>query len=201
MYKAGDKFEIVGSKYLGDYWRAGNIVEFVKPYENLDGVYSFKEPGRADGYFLNFGIEGETHFHSTVRPLRTEAEKRGAKFGVMGVVKGTSLVKYAIGKKILFVCAAQTVALEEVWHCVIEGETETTTFFPSNIRLDHEPEYKEIPFSEGTHEQRMDAGNLWHDGSPVVQISHFAGSGYAFTIKGDFEIRTNTKSLTIRIPT
>ena len=32
------------------------------------------------------------------------------------------------------------------------------------------------------------------------EISHFSGSGYAFTIAGDFEIRTDTSLLTVRIP-
>lgn len=189
MYKAGDKFVIVESAYLGDCWKAGNIVEFIKQCDNVDGVYEFKKPGSSDGYFLNFGIDGETRFHSTVRPLRTEAEKRGAKFGVGGVLKHT-------GERLVFISGDSF-----VWRVIKEGSLDTQVFMSFEIRLDHEPEYKETPFSEGTHEQRMDAGNLWYRGSPVVQISHFPGSGYAFTIKDDFEIRTNTKSLTIRIPT
>lgn len=195
MHKFGDKFEVVSG---GDcYGLKGGDILTLHEEINSCGAWFKTELGK----LIVGGYEGETTVSPTVRPIRTEAEKRGAKFGVGGVVKETSAVKHAIGKKILFVCVAQTVALEEVWLCVIEGETETTTFFPFCIRLDHEPEYKEIPFSEGTHEQRLDVGSLWYGDSPVVQISHFAGSGYAFTYTGSFDIHTDANNLKIRIPT
>ena len=193
MYKAGDKFVIVESEYLGDYWKAGNIVEFVKPYENLDGVYSFKAPVRAYDYFLNFGIAGETRFHSTVhplRPLQAEAEKRGAKFGVGGVLKHT-------GERLVFISGDSF-----VWRVIKEGSLDTQVFMSFEIRLDHEPEYKEIPFAEATHEQRMDAGNLIIDGGfGVSEIMKFDMAGYVYTLRGSTKVYTDTSLLTIRIPT
>lgn len=192
MYKAGDKFEIVRSSFIGDCWQPGKVVTLTRDFngESVEDFYSDQE-----GYSLGFAVEGKQFYPCTVRPLRTEAEKRGAKFGVTGFVKRTK-------RKISFVSdSLKKNDLGEIVWCVCYEDGETDYYHPSNIRLDHEPEYKEIPFSEATHEQRMDAGNLWYGGSPAVQINYFAGSGYAFTYKGSFDIRTDTNNLTIRIPT
>lgn len=65
-----------------------------------------------------------------------------------------------------------------------------------------EPEYKEIPFSEATHEQRMDVGNLIIDGGDgVSEIIKFDMAGYAYTLRGKTKIYTDTTLLTIMIPT
>lgn len=198
MYKFGDKFEVVSGGFAYDV-EVGDIVTW---HGNAPGDVGYFES--SSGKIFPASYEGNIlHLSTTVRPLRTEAEKRGAKFGVGGVVKETSAVKYAVGKKILFVGIAQTFIKEEVWNCVIEGETEATTFFPSSIRLDHEPEYKEIPFSEGTHEQRMDVGNLIIDGETdgVSEIMKFDMAGYVYTLRGSTKIHTDTNNLKIRIPT
>lgn len=196
MYKAGDKFEVVGNRGPSDHVEIGSIVTLLNVLSDAGGMFSGD-----NGVEFCAGFDDRYEITRTVRPLRTEAEKRGAKFGVGGVVKETSPAKYAIGKKILFVGIAQTFIKEEVWNCIIEGETETTTFFPSNIRLDHEPEYKEIPFSEATHEQRMDAGNLIIDGGlGVSEIMKFDMAGYVYTLRGSTKIYTDTSLLTIRIP-
>lgn len=196
MYKVGDKFEVVsGGKAYGV--SVGDIVTWVRdcPYD----VGYFKSSSGLE-FPAAYG-DNTANISTTVRPIRTEAEKRGAKFGMMGVVKETSAVKYAIGKKILFVGIAQTFLKEEVWNCVIEGETEVTTFSPSNIRLDHEPEYKEIPFSMGTHEQRMDANNLRGlDGSEIDEIHVFKNGSYGFTRNGDPRVWQDVTYLTVRIP-
>lgn len=191
MYKSGDKFEIVQSAYMGEGVQPGDIVEYFGPAAfPSDKGAMFKTK---DGQVLFFKIydDGEC----TVKPLRTEAEKRGAKFGVTGVVKET-------GRKISFVSDAikKNVLGEIVW-CVCYENGGTDYYHPSKIRLDHEPEYKEIPFSDASHEQRMNENNLWYGSSPVVQISHFVGSGYAFTYKGSPYIYTDTNNLKIRIPT
>ena len=185
MYKAGDKFEVVGNRGDSDSVKIGDIVTATNYIHAHGGCFSGESSTEiyADIEGANIGVS------RTVRPLRTEAEKRGAKFGVGGVLKYT-------GERLIFVSDDSC-----VWRVIKEGMSETQVYMSFEIRLDHEPEYKEIPFSEATHEQRMDARNLWYAGSPVVQISHFPGCGYAFKIKDDFEIRTNTKSLTIRIPT
>ena len=196
-YKVGDKFEIVKTEYNGSGLQVGDIVEFVRYGSWEEILFLRPKDGKYD--------EGLCFEDSEVRFLgaakETEAEKRGAKFGVCGVIKKDSAIKAIVGKKISFAGITKNSAQEEVWNCVIEGEDMIVYFLPSNIRLDHEPEYREIPFSEATHEQRMDAVNLRYSGSPVVQISHFSGSGYAFTYKGSFDIHTDTNNLTIRIPT
>lgn len=171
MVEVGDKFVIVESSYLGDYWKKGNIVEFVKPHDNLEGVYEFKKPGSSDGYFLNFGIDGDAHFHSTVRPLRTEAEKRGAKFGVGGVEKDT-------GKRVVFNAVRDYPHMftgEEVWVVIREDIPDSVTGADaSNIRLDHEPEF--VAWSEAPEHLRYDASRVYYDGEPVKWIAKLEGA-------------------------
>lgn len=187
-YKPGDKFEIVKSVYMGEDLQPGCIVEFVSYGALSNKLVKCKPIGDEypDGLF--FAFEGEAQTIGTVRPLKTEAEKRGAKFGVGGVVKAT-------GKKWIF--AAQ---IAGIWRgiaedgCVFAGE-------PYQFRLDHEPDFKEIPFSEATHEQRMDVRNLKFNGSSVDQIFMFDNGKYAFTSLGIGYVCISTSALTVRVPT
>lgn len=200
-FKVGDKFEIVKTIYFGEEWEVGSIVELDSVEGSSPNSLNFSAGEGADRYCLSFGIEGKHRYPSIVRPLKTEAEKRGAKFGVGGVVNNTSAVKRAIGKKISFVGISKSLVVEESWMCAIEGEDKLTGFLPSSIRLDHEPEYREIPFSEATHEQRMDVGNLIHSGDAIVkEIYCFQNGGYAYTTSWAKTPSTALFRLTVRIP-
>lgn len=86
--------------------------------------------------------------------IKTEAEKRGAKFGTMGVEKAT-------GKRCVWV--AESLVLPGYWEIDVEGTAERWHRHPEAIRLDHESEFKEVPFCEATHEQRMIAENVHDD--------------------------------------
>ena len=125
---------------------------------------------------------------TSIRSVKeTEAEKRGAKFGVTGVVKAT-------GSKWVFACE-----VEGFWRGIAENGV-IVSGEPHQFRLDHEPEYKEIPFSEATHEQRMDISALRFDDGPVEQIFQFDNGEYAFTIPGCKIVCTVPSCLTVRIP-
>lgn len=190
MYKLGDKFEVVVARVLDGMVAVGDIVTLTVCEGGCGGKFRTKDNEEFVAEFEGAGI-GMTR---VVRPYRTEAEKRGAKFGDIGSLKG-SVTKFTFLSDAL----EKNGFGEALWSVGYESG-EVCHLHPSNIRLDHEPEYKEIPFSEATHEQRMDVGNLWYADSPVVRIVHFYGSGYAFTITSDFEIRTDTSLLTVRIP-
>lgn len=191
-YKIGDKFEIVKSAYFGENFKAGKIVEYYKKCDWDSDILLCRADGDDGDYALNFGIEGKASFHSSVRPLKTEAEKRGAKFGVGGVIKET-------GQKIVF--AGNSLVLPGWWEILVEGEARTWHRPPSQIRLDHEPEYREIPFSEATHEQRMDVSALRFDGTPVEQIFQFDNGEYMFTISACKAVANAWNILKVRIPT
>ncbi len=177
------------SAYLGGLWQVGKIVEFFEPCSFSNNILSCTSPERDDGYNINFGIEGKSNFHSLIRPLKTEAERRGAKFGTMGVIKPT-------GEKCIFIKENGY-----MWR-VCEESGDACNYVPKNIRLDHEPEYKEIPFSEATDEQRMEVGNLvYEDGEcKVVEIHKFSNGSYAFTIENNGAIIRGVHRLTVRVP-
>ena len=95
---------------------------------------------------------------TSIRSVKeTEAEKRGAKFGVTGVVKAT-------GSKWVFACE-----VEGFWRGIAENGV-IVSGEPHQFRLDHEPEYKEIPFSEATDEQRMDHEAVNFEGYSLSQV-------------------------------
>lgn len=183
MYKVGDKFEVVCNRKDDDLVNIGDVVTLEELCSDRGGRFSYP-----NGKEFWAGFYSQPGISRNVRPLRTEAEKRGAKFGVGGVLKYT-------GERLVFISDDGY-----VWRVIKEGSQDTQVYTSFEIRLDHETEYKEIPFSMGTHEQRMDVVNLRYRGNPVVQISYFAGSGYVFTCKGSFDIHTDANNLKIRIP-
>lgn len=178
MYKAGDKFEVVRSNFVGEEYQPGTIITATEDLSpgKVSGFYSIIED-----HVLHFAVEGELDYPCLVRPLRTEAEKRGAKFGVMGVEKDT-------GKRVVFNSVRkdkQIITGEEVWIVMREDVHDTTVGIEaSKIRLDHEPEYKEITFSEATHDQRMDASLVvTHDGESPIEVIFTKGNVYVYQFK------------------
>lgn len=179
-YKVGDRFEVTGNG-VTDPIKVGDIITL------------YRDDGSVAPFFQRDGEEfdHDCAFFSSLRPLKpqTEAEKRGAKFGTMGVIKPT-------GEKCIFIKENGY-----MWRvCAESGDA--CNYVPRNIRLDHEPEYKEIPFSEATDEQRMDVGNLvYEDGEcKVVEIHKFSNGSYAFTIENNGAIIRGVHRLTVRVP-
>ena len=100
---------------------------------------------------------------------QTEAERRGAKFGVMGVSKIT-------GRKIRFVTdeGKKSHNGHTLWVFLNEETQSIMRIHPSNVRLDHEPEY--VAWSEAPEHLRYDASRVYCDGKPVKWIAKPEGS-------------------------
>ena len=180
MYKKGDKFKIIeGSD--GKIWAMkGEVITLLSDVMYGDKFGSFLYPS------------GETwvyHFSDLQHlPFTTEAETRNAKFGTLGVIKSTG-ERWAFNKEV-----------GGMWRGMTAGGV-ILSAEPSYFRLDHEPEYKEIPFSEATHEQRMDVSALRFDGTPVEQIFQFDNGEYMFTISACKAVANAWNILKVRIPT
>ena len=184
MIKIGDMVEVIEG---GAYHDVGDI--FMVRY--MDNVC-----------FLD--VNSRAIMKEKVRPLKTEAEKRGAKFGVGGVIKAT-------GDKGVFWKSSSSYLGEEWYLFMNDGNI---LVIPSTqIRLDHEPEYKEIPFSEATHEQRMDHKNVLWDGhaGAFSEVLFTHSNTYILTVRSKVlpliytthrtEGHTNPTGITVRIPT
>lgn len=178
-YKVGDKFVVTGA-VLSLSATAGDIVTF-----NEDDGSSCPYFKSADGGIVCLRS-------CEIIPLVTEAEKRGAKLG-------TGITFKPAGTKGLFWNSSRSVFGEEWSVLMADGNILTTS--PEQIRLDHEPEYREIPFSEATHEQRMDVSALRFDGTPVEQIFRFDNGEYMFTISACKAVANAWNILKVRIPT
>lgn len=92
---------------------------------------------------------------------QTEAERRGAKFGVVGVIKST-------GDRVAFVKERNG-----FWRVFDEIGVDYD-LKPSEIRLDHEPEY--VAWSEAPEHLRYDASRVYCEGKPVKWIAKPEGS-------------------------
>lgn len=127
---------------------------------------------------------------------KTEAEKRGAKFGTMGVIKNS-------GKKCVYI--GDSVSVTGSWEIALEGCVSTWSMPHNNIRLAHEPEFKEIQFCDATHEQRMAAENVSDKyGETVSDIfwSEKKGTYVILFQNGETYTSTPTSSrYTVRVPT
>lgn len=178
-YKAGDRFEVIGDGVS-------------TPIEVGEIITLYRDDGSEMPFFCREGEEFFCHcaFLSSLRPLKpqTEAEKRGAKFGTMGVVKPT-------GDKCIFIKENGY-----MWRvCAENGDA--FNYVSKNIRLDHEPEYKEIPFSEATDEQRMEVGNLAHrNGHTITQIVKLNNGSFVYTINGFKMPQSVVSDLIVRVP-
>lgn len=99
----------------------------------------------------------------------TEAERRGAKFGVMGVSKIT-------GRKIRFVTDDGKKSLngQPLWVFLNEETQSIMRLRPSEVRFDHEPEF--VAWSEAPEHLRYDASRVYCDGEPVKWIAKPEGA-------------------------
>ena len=99
----------------------------------------------------------------------TEAERRGAKFGVMGVSKIT-------GRNIRFVTDDGKKSLngQPLWVFLNEETQSIMRIRPSEVRFDHEPEF--VAWSEAPEHLRYDASRVYCDGEPVKWIAKPEGA-------------------------
>lgn len=97
----------------------------------------------------------------------TEAEKRGAKFGTLGVVK-------RCGTKICFIREAHSVSDKEIYWNVIDESFNTYAFPSFQIRLEHEPEF--IAWSDAPEDLKYDASRVYYRDQPVKWIAKPEGA-------------------------
>ena len=99
----------------------------------------------------------------------TEAEKRGAKFGVKGVSKIT-------GRKVRFIAddGKKSIHGEPLWVFLNEERQSIMRLRPSDVRFYHEPEY--VAWPEAPEELKYDASRVYFDGEPVKWIAKPEGT-------------------------
>lgn len=173
---------------------------FVAPYSNDevktgDIIYLSNDDGSSLPYFtLDTHLDGKKYCFDVLKlnphKPQTEAERRGAKFGVGGVIKET-------GERVIF-----QKEKGGDWFLFNEYDEDNLLYYPKNIRLDHEPEYKEIPFDEATHDQRMNVENLIYGrgNSKVSQVIQFNNGAYGITVEGMKNIFTHVQLFKVKVP-
>lgn len=175
FFSADKKYQVMESNY-------GNL------YLIDDGEHEWWEPLR---FIERYKVSKAAPPNSTEAKYRKalEADRRGAKFGVNGIIKAT-------GEKIVF-----QKEFNKQWFVFDENEETNLIYSPEEIRLDHEPEYKEIPFSEATHEQRMNIENLVHSDAKVIEILQFKNGTYAYQLNtSGAYVWNNSSYLKVRVP-
>ena len=141
----------------------------------MNGLSSFN--GTKDWYYpFTSSFEGVD---------QTEAERRGAKFGVMGVVKST-------GDRVIFVKERNG-----FWR-VFDEIGMDYDFKPSEIRLDHEPEF--VAWSEAPENLRYDASRVYCGGKPVKWVAKPEGSFVkAVVVLENGSLEFSGKHLTVKL--
>lgn len=158
MVKVGDKVVVVSAPDWRRNCSAGDVLEVFHTTNNY-GFWARSINGK-DHYVRMAGMDG--HAEVIVRPYtESEAEKRGAKFGAMGVVKAT-------GRKWVFVKEVGS-----VWWGLNEDG-----FFDSGdadaFRLDHEPEF--VAWMDAPEELKYDASRVYYRGKLVRWIAKPEGA-------------------------
>ena len=189
MVKFGDKVVVV-SVGAGDICLIGDVlvvVSVLNPY----GFWAEHE----DGFKFYARTEDMTGSSTViVRPYtESEAEKRGAKFGVMGVNKVT-------GHKVTFVtenCGVNSLG-ENLWEFLDNDINATVRIHPSNIRLDHEPEF--VAWEDAPEELKYDASRVYYRGEPVKWIAKPEGArAKVVYVMSDGSIQLLTGLLTVKL--
>ena len=164
MVKVGDKV-IVVSVDLGYNCSSGDVLEV----SSIDNPYGFwaKTPHGEYSYVRTKEMMGSSDV--IVKPYtETEAERRGAKFGMTGIVKQTGVAVSFISDK------HHKNGLGEVLWDVVNEDGIVYPIHPANIRLDHEPEC--VAWSEAPEHLRYDASRVYCDGNPVKWIAKPEGA-------------------------
>lgn len=155
-------------------FKAGDIVINVSDsdsYLTMGKEYTLTNVSEG-GYLYFLGDNGNERFRSSryyklkEAPV-TEAEKRGAKFGTLGVVKGC-------GTKVCFIKELPTESEKEIYWQVIDKSAVTYEFPSFQIRLDHEPEF--IAWSDAPEDLKYDASRVYYRGHPVKWIAKPEGA-------------------------
>lgn len=116
---------------------------------------------------------------------QAEAEHRGAKFGVTGVVKST-------GDRVVFVKERNG-----FWRVFDEIGVDYD-LKPSEIRLDHEPEF--VAWKDAPEHLRYEASRVYFDGKPVKWIAKPEGANIRVVfVSSDGWVRNGGTTLTVKL--
>ena len=169
MFEVGDKVVVVSAE-PDDNCAVGDVLKI----SEISDTYGFwaETPHGWETYAMTKEMIGGSSV--IVKPYteaetKIEAERRGAKFGVMGVSKIT-------GRKIRFVTDDGKKSLngQPLWVFLNEETQSIMRLRPSGVRFDHEPEF--VAWSEAPEHLRYDASRVYFDGKPVKWIAKPEGS-------------------------
>lgn len=188
MVKIGDKVIVVRAE-LDDNCSAGDVLE-VSIIGNPYGFWA-KTPHGEDAYVRTKEMMGSSDVIVKLY-TETEAECRGAKFGVTGVVKQSGVTVSFISDK------NRKNGLGETLWDVVNEDGIISSVHPSNIRLDHEPEF--VAWSEAPEHLRYDASRVYYDGKPVKWIAKPEGAFVdVAVVLEDGNMEFSTHGLTVKL--
>ena len=167
MVKVGDKVKIKAVRNGGDLAQVNDVVTVTGMNYDL-GFIAVTEDGEEVYVCYDFDNSCANYLAGPI--VTTEAERRGAKFGVMGVSK-------YIGVSVCFISDKhhKNYLGETLW-TVVNEDGDVYPIHPANIRLDHEPEF--VAWSEAPEHLRYDASRVYCDGKPVKWIADPEGSAH-----------------------
>ena len=127
------------------------------------------------------------------RHAETDAERRGAKFGVTGVSKIT-------GRKIRFVAddGKKSINGQPLWVFLNEEKQSIMRLRPSDVRFDHEPEF--VAWKDAPERLKYDASRVYFDGKPVKWIAKPEGAfPEVVVVQENGIMRFSTHNLTVKL--
>lgn len=184
MVKVGDKVKIKAVRHGGDLSQVNDVVTVTGMiYER--GFMAITSTDEEVYVCYDFDDSCADYLAGHIVATETEAERRGAKFGVMGVVKDS-------GTRISFVKE-----YNGLWRVFDENGIDYDSK-PSEIRLDHEPEC--VAWLEAPEHLRYDASRVYYDGEPVKWIAKPEGawSNVAFVNHYGF-VQGSPDDLTVKL--
>ena len=192
MVKVGDKVKIKAVRHGGDLAQVNDVVTVTGIiYEH--GFLAITSTDEEVYVCYDFDNSLANYLTGPIVTNETEAERRGAKFGTMGISKIT-------GRKIRFVTDDGKKSLNgcPLWVFLNEETQSLMRIRPSEVRFDHEPEF--VAWSEAPEHLRYDASRVYYDGEPVKWIAKPEG---AFTdvvvVQENGIMRFSTHNLTVKL--
>jgi len=193
MVEVGDKVKIKAVRHGGDLAQVNDVVTVTGPIM-ARGFIAITEDGEEVYVCYDFDDSCADCLAGPIvaNETQTESERRGAKFGVKGVVRQTGVSVRFISDK------NHKNGLGEALWTVVNEDEDVYPIHPANIRLDHEPEF--VAWSEAPEHLRYDASRVYYDGEPVQWIAKPEG---AFTdvvvVQENGIMRFSTHNLTVKL--
>ena len=195
MVKVGDKVKIKAVRHGPNLAKVNDVVTVTGPINNL-GFIAVTSSGEEiyvcydfDNSFADY-LVGDIVMPET----KTEAERRGAKFGVAGVSKIT-------GRKIRFVAddGKKSIHGQPLWVFLNEETQSIMRLRPSEVRFDHEPEF--VAWADAPEHLKYDAARVYYEGKPVKWIAKPEGAVLADAVytTQDGIIRLSSDRLTVKL--